>query len=268
MDSATSFATVAILLLQLLLLYLVLDVRSKVGRILKSRGNPSDSARKERPEAAPSRPFNGKGSSRQPSPPRNRDKPPAPKPAPSVDKSLRDINLRLKSAERDQAQARKSIRGAVDPNENSGKRSGKEGGRSQKEGGRSQKEGKRSRRGGRRRDSRRKPDRDRNRDQRNSRKPQRETKDSQTAPSRESSGSQAPVVEKRQEVEHGRKVVVKRRTLPGENPSEKEDRNKESSSGLQEPNNGKSGNTQSDFSGGFESENEGRQDTEQSYGRR
>lgn len=261
MDSATSFATVAILLLQLLLLFLVLDVRSKLGRILKSRGNPSDSASKERSETAPSRPFNGKGSSRQPSPPRNREKPPAPKPAPSVDKSLRDINLRLKSAERDQAQARKSIKGAVDPNENSGKRSGKEGDRSQKE-------GKRSRRGGRRRDSRRKPDRDRNRDQRNSREPQRETKDSQPAPPRESSGGQAPVVEKRQDVEHGRKVVVKRRTLPGENPSEKEDRNTESSSGRQEPNNGKSGNTQSDFSGGFESGSESRQDTEQSYGRR
>jgi hypothetical protein len=120
MDSATNVITVVcgiVTLLQVVTIFLVINTRKKVIKLIddvdSSKKSSSDAFKREQPKQQ----FQN-GS--QPNRDRRNDRPPREQqprepqsqesqPGISVDKSLRDINLKLKNAERSQESARKKI---------------------------------------------------------------------------------------------------------------------------------------------------------------
>lgn len=227
MDSATLAFVALGFLIQIIILLVVLTTRNSLAKIEKKLSQP------ERPaEGRPERPDFRSRRREEPSPRPDRPRPverAVPAPVASVDKSLRDINLRLKSAERDQDQARKDVK-AVAPESGAPRRYERDS--------RDNRGGQRSGPGPRRDD---RPPREYNRrPEGEARPPAPIAPRPQLAPVVEAkepvSSLLAPVIEQAAPIvtqpiaiepesnsldfQHGRKVTVKRRTLTNEEPSD------------------------------------------------
>lgn len=212
-------AALIIIVLQIVTISLVLSNRSKkvVQSVPSGRGTPNRSDPRK----------DSRNQQRKP-PQQNRQKSERASVSPT-DKSLRDINLRLKSAERDQEKARKDIRSNTSNSDEGG--SGDDRGNRKRD----------DRRGRNNRSGRRRSGSNGNRD-RSNRSSENRNYDKTSSPQdaekkspapEEKVSSQAPSAAKpvesqaapqnqsnaeSEDMQHGRKVVVKRRVL-GENES-------------------------------------------------
>jgi len=219
--------TLAVLVLQIITIILLITGKKKQGRASTDVRRPNPEFRGEKKDSDPRKPVGGSrkpgdnrsGSSRPP----QQNRPQPSQPAGTIDpmeKSLRDINLRLKNAEREQENARKKFQ---------------EGGNGAGNGrdGRDNRDGRPHQRGGNRND--RSGPRDFNRDQ-----PRRENRPErpQYRSEQENTGFQAAATEQpvitpaapdivvndigvsEDQLQHGRKFTAKRRQLPSDNVPE------------------------------------------------
>ena len=102
-------ASAITVVLQIVLIALVIDTRKK----LKREPAPEPSARPETPEVRKPREPENRFNRRPQQEQRNRPAPVQPQNVEQVERSLRDINLRLKNAERDQEKERKRIKDSI-----------------------------------------------------------------------------------------------------------------------------------------------------------